>query len=158
MSPTKQEVALTMNISGLLTHEYIPNLKVSAILSRARMIQYHSFSETSAILPSWHLISECLVKNYTVIIHLNIKIIYHSWPWKLEDTPSFLKKVNTISQIYFDLLSVKKCFSRISFFTCNMHIYYQSKKRCSCVCVKYIRVRNIMSHLNLKYSWFLYSQ
>lgn len=66
---------LTMNISSLLTHKYISNMIVCAIFSRASMIQYHRFSKASATLPCGHLISKCLVKNYTVIIHLSIKHI-----------------------------------------------------------------------------------
>lgn len=63
---------LTMDMSSFLTNIYISYLIVSACLPRAHMINHHFITQTFAFLPNRNLISNCLIKNYSVIIYLYI--------------------------------------------------------------------------------------
>lgn len=62
----------TMNSSSLLTKKHLSNLRVGTCASRASMIGNHCIGQASAAFPHRHLISDCFVKNYVIVIHLHM--------------------------------------------------------------------------------------
>lgn len=69
-----KEKFLTMNISSLLTNKYISNLVIRAPQSRTSMTCVHLISQAPTAFPQWHLVTDCLVKNNSIILHLS-----HNW-------------------------------------------------------------------------------
>lgn len=63
-------VFLTVNMSSLFTNKYIPNLVVGTCFPRTSMTCYDLVSQAPALFPCRHLIQYCLVKNYSIILHL----------------------------------------------------------------------------------------